>query len=145
MQAEADRLLNELLNKGKAGEPEPVAVPDPPAFEPASRLAADLQGIKTGKAAQPVNGSGSDFLKPIFTEDYFKHQGLHVSTDVPADFISQSKPNMHYDEKSLMVMMSFQDWLLHFKRNEESHSKEVTEQKALKTMWQKEKLAAAIE
>ena len=46
-------------------------------------------------------------------------------------------------DKSLMVMMSFTDWLGHFKKRTESEKEEEKEQKALKTAWQKEKLAAA--
>ncbi len=46
-------------------------------------------------------------------------------------------------DKSLMVMMSFTDWLGHFKKRTESEKEEAKEQKALKTAWQKEKLAAA--
>lgn len=45
--------------------------------------------------------------------------------------------------KSLMVMMSFTDWLQHFKHKTEEDKAEEKEQKALKTAWQKEKLAAA--
>jgi tetratricopeptide (TPR) repeat protein len=44
-----------------------------------------------------------------------------------------------------MVMMSFSEWLLHFKSSTEKQKEENKDQRALKTMWQKEKLAAAIE
>ena len=42
-------------------------------------------------------------------------------------------------------MMSFSDWLLHFKNSGDRQLEETKEQKALKSMWQKEKLAAAME
>jgi tetratricopeptide (TPR) repeat protein len=47
------------------------------------------------------------------------------------------------DNASLMVMMSFTDWLNHFKKKSEEEKQEVEEKKALKTAWQKEKLAEA--
>lgn len=48
-------------------------------------------------------------------------------------------------DKSLMVMMSFTDWLFHFKTKTERDRQEEKDKKALKTAWQKEKLAAATE
>ncbi|MBK6818228.1 MAG: hypothetical protein IPL09_02620 [Bacteroidetes bacterium] len=49
------------------------------------------------------------------------------------------------EDKSLMVMMSFTDWLFHFKNKTAREKQEEKEKKALKTAWQKEKLAAATE
>lgn len=49
------------------------------------------------------------------------------------------------EDKSLMVMMSFTDWLFHFKNKTEKDRQEEKDKKALKTAWQKEKLAAATE
>lgn len=49
------------------------------------------------------------------------------------------------EDKSLMVMMSFTDWLFHFKTKTEREREEEKDKKALKTAWQKEKLAAATE
>ncbi len=48
-------------------------------------------------------------------------------------------------DKSLMVMMSFTDWLFHFKHKTEKEKQEEKDKKALKTSWQKEKLAALSE
>lgn len=47
------------------------------------------------------------------------------------------------EDKSLLVMMSFTDWLNHFKHKNETEKEEILEKKALKTAWQKEKLAEA--
>jgi tetratricopeptide (TPR) repeat protein len=49
------------------------------------------------------------------------------------------------EDKSLMVMMSFTDWLNHFKHKQIKDQEEEKDQKALKTAWKKEKLAAAVE
>lgn len=84
-------------------------------------------------------------ILPIYTEDYFLHQGMHVSNKMPPD-ADIEKLKKHPDEdKSLMVVMSFAEWLMHFKTKKEKDQEEVQDQKALKTMWQKEKLAAAME
>jgi hypothetical protein len=48
-------------------------------------------------------------------------------------------------QKALMVMMSFSDWLNHFKSKTEKEQIEEQEKRALKTAWQKEKLTAIIE
>jgi tetratricopeptide (TPR) repeat protein len=44
-----------------------------------------------------------------------------------------------------MIVMSYADWLNHFKTHGEKAREEEQDQKALKTMWQKSKLAAALE
>jgi tetratricopeptide (TPR) repeat protein len=88
--------------------------------------------------------SDESLILPVYTEDYFLHQGLQVSNDIPADIpgkeISQAE-----EAKSLMIMMSFTEWLNHFKSRKEKEAEETQGQKAVKTMWQKEKLAAALE
>lgn len=83
---------------------------------------------------------------PIYTKDYFLQQGEKVSEEIPLE-ISELKDagEMSEEDKSLMVVMSFSEWLLHFKNTSEKQKEETKDQKALKTMWQKEKLAAAME
>lgn len=85
-------------------------------------------------------------IQPIYTEDYFLHQGVEVSSDIPdaEDLHTQAEKEEDKD-KSLMVMMSFAEWLTHFKTKSQKEKEEEQDQKALKTMWQKEKLAAALE
>jgi hypothetical protein len=85
-------------------------------------------------------------ISPVYTEDYYLQQGEKISTEFPEE-IESLKPAENVDEaaKSLMVMMSFSEWLLHFKNTTEKQKEETKDQRALKTMWQKEKLAAAIE
>jgi hypothetical protein len=82
-------------------------------------------------------------IYPIYTEDYFLQQGEKISPVLPTD-IDRLKTAEEV-AKSLMVMMSFSEWLLHFKSSTEKQKEETKDQRALKTMWQKEKLAAAIE
>jgi hypothetical protein len=95
------------------------------------------------KQYERVRSSAKDkpLIYPVYTEDYFLQQGEKVPAEMPAE-IDSLRSDEH---KSLMVMMSFSEWLLHFKSTTERQKEENKDQRALKTMWQKEKLAAAIE
>jgi hypothetical protein len=85
-------------------------------------------------------------IYPIYTEDYFLQQGEKISPNIPADITSlKATETAEEAAKALMIMMSFSEWLLHFKSSTEKQKEETKDQRALKTMWQKEKLAAAIE
>ena len=95
----------------------------------------------------PAKEKEEPLIQPLYTADYFRQQGEKVSEEIPEEIKEYKAPvNMMTEaEKSLMVMMSFTEWLLHFRDTSARHQEEKKEQKALKTMWQKEKLAAAIE
>lgn len=81
---------------------------------------------------------------PILKEA--KPIAIEVKEEIPLDLPPiQSAPDKKEEDKSLMVMMSFNDWLFHFKTKTERERQEDKEKKALKTAWQKEKLAAATE
>ncbi len=87
-----------------------------------------------------------NLIPPIYTEDYFLHQGMHVSNDIPEDIGAPGhRLNMQDGPKSLMVVMSFSEWLMYYKKKKQQEEEEVQDQKDLRTMWQKEKLAAALE
>lgn len=88
----------------------------------------------------PLDGKKENLIPPVYTEDYFLHQGVQVSNNIPADI-----PRRKDDETSLMVVMSFSEWLSHYKRKKKQEEEEENDQRELKTMWQKEKLAAALE
>jgi tetratricopeptide (TPR) repeat protein len=95
---------------------------------------------------EPVLSNEKPLISPVYTDDYFLAQGERVSVDMPDEIASLIPEETDEDAaKSLMVMMSFSEWLLHFKSTAEKQKEENKDQKALKTMWQKEKLAAAIE
>lgn len=115
--------------------PQPVvATPEP--------LYTQKKPVATEDDYQPE--TDESFILPVYTEDYFLHQGMQVSNKIPEDL--PGKDVSPADEaKSLMVVMSFSEWLLYFKKRKEQEQEEVEGQKAVKTMWQKEKLAAALE
>jgi hypothetical protein len=84
-------------------------------------------------------------IQPVYTDDYFRQQGLQVSEELPADLDALQQKPKDDAPQTLMVMMSFSEWLAHFKTKEQQDREEHESKKALKTMWQKEKLAAAME
>lgn len=100
---------------------------------------------------QITTESGDTLILPIYTEDYFLHQGVQVSNDIPDDVEDINDGDTttagveDEEDKSLMVMMSFAEWLNHFKTKTQREKEEKEDQKALKTMWQKEKLAGVLE
>ena len=118
----------------------------PPTGQPAIIVRKEI--VETVDAEEVSNDTEeeSPLIFPIYTQDYFLQQGEKVPDELPAeidDLIDDTE--IDDEDKSLMVMMSFTEWLLHFKSTSRKHEEEKKDQKALKTMWQKEKLAAAIE
>jgi hypothetical protein len=107
-----------------------------------------LQAIIASEEKETISSNTtSDLLQPVYTEDYFLHQGIEVSNDIPDDLQElQTTPNLEEDDadKSLMVVMSFAEWLNYYKTNAEKQKEEKQEAKALKSMWQREKLAQAL-
>lgn len=84
------------------------------------------------------------FMQPASSEDYFLQQGIKVSNDIP-DFAETPANEQTEEEKALMVVMSFAEWLKHISSKSIKAKEEEADKKALKTMWQQQKLAAAIE
>jgi hypothetical protein len=120
-------------------QPEEVPVP---ADEEVVTLAAEAEIVT--ETAEPAT---DNFITPVFAQDYFLHTGEKIPDELtfePAELQQHSNEQTDRD-KALMVMMSFTEWLLHFKHTSEREKEETRDQKALKTMWQKEKLAAALE
>jgi len=107
-----------------------------------------LQAIIASEEKDTISSDiTSDLLQPVYTEDYFLHQGIEVSNDIPEDIQElQTTSNIDEDDadKSLMVVMSFAEWLNYYKTNAEKQKEEKQEAKALKSMWQREKLAQAL-
>lgn len=65
--------------------------------------------------------------------------------DEPMEKMEAEKDVPMEDPKSLMVMMSFTEWLMHYKTTTQKEKEELADRKAVKHMWQKEKLAAALD
>jgi hypothetical protein len=91
-------------------------------------------------ASQPAGTAEDDFIQPAFTEDYFRYEGLEASDELP-----RPAPDETAAPQTLMVVMSFSEWLNHFKKKAQKEEEEAREKSALRSMWQQEKLASAIE
>lgn len=94
------------------------------------------------------NKKEKTLIQPIYTEDYFLHQGISVDDKIPSAINSpkQEKPAIEEEdeEKSLMRIMSFSEWLMYYKNKNKQKEEEEEDIKARKSSWQKEKLAAAL-
>ena len=170
MQAEADALIQEFMSKGASGETvpetasvpvieavperEPEHIPEPAAetphvftMGPAEEPVAPAETVHTPPppVAETKNSASDDLLQPVYTDDYFMQQGERIPSNIPSNLAYTKPADESEEDKSLMVMMSFEEWLMHFRHKEEAHVEEQEDKKALKTMWQKEKLAAALE
>ena len=94
-----------------------------------------------------TNSQGDNLILPVYTDNYFLHQGIKVSEEIPqeADHAPKNPEPGAAEPKSLLVVMSFSEWLMHFKTKTQQEKEELEDKRALKSMWQQEKLAAAIE
>lgn len=92
------------------------------------------------------NASEEDVLleheKEHTEADYFKTQGINVPDDMPNVNVSIQDETT---EQSLMVVMSFAEWLHFLQRKTRKEQEEEDEKRALKAQWQKQKMAEAIE
>jgi len=82
-----------------------------------------------------------DALEPAAGQDYFSQQGITVETDLPAP----AAPTTFSTEKDLMVVMSFSEWLRYLESRSQKAKEEEAGKSALRALWQKQKLTAAIE
>lgn len=125
---------------------EAIAVVVEVAQEPEASIEMQSEDVTAEIDANDSADNGEDIISPVYVEDYFLQQGEKISADLPLALDSFRQDDAdERDDKSLMVMMSFSEWLVHFKRTSQKQKEETEDQRALKTMWQKEKLAAAIE
>ncbi len=138
---ETNEVVTETIVVPEVLEEPRVTEEAPKQTEPATKHHEPL--YKDFNIVADVPGSDESFILPVYTEDYFLHQGMNVSNKIPADI--QKEGDTTDEDKQLMVVMSFSEWLVFFKNRKAREAEEVEDQKAVKTMWQKEKLAAALE
>ena len=100
--------------------------------------------VNQSEAEETGEEDRETLIPPIYTQDYFLQQGEKVPEEIP-NAIDDLVDTMDDEDRSLMVMMSFSEWLQHFKSTKQKKEEEKKDQRALRTMWQKEKLAAAME
>jgi hypothetical protein len=88
-------------------------------------------------------GLEEPLIQPLYTEDYFRYEGIDVKQEEPA--LTTQEEEKAAQPQTLMVVMSFAEWLNHFKTKSQKEQEEAQEKSALRSMWQQEKLAAALE
>jgi tetratricopeptide (TPR) repeat protein len=104
------------------------------------------------ESKKPTNSDqlSDDLVMPLFTEDYFTHQGIKSEPEQVEAFVKQEEEKAQKlkeeipEEQQLLITRSFEDWLAYFKQKREKEQKEEEAQKAFKSMWQKEKLSKAL-
>jgi hypothetical protein len=99
------------------------------------------------KPIEQEEAHGAFIVEPVSQHDYFMEQGVNVPDELPE---LQRLPYTEQaagaeSEQSLLVMMSFSEWLSYLNEKTQKAREEEEDKKALKTLWQKQKLAAAIE
>lgn len=82
-------------------------------------------------------------------QDYFKLEGFHISDDLPSQWDNLIPASSTIDivdpKQSLMVVMPFSEWLKYLSRLSVKEKAEEESKKSLRALWQKEKLASALE
>jgi tetratricopeptide (TPR) repeat protein len=103
-----------------------------------------------GRVEEPLDQEESlildDNLEELITtpseHNYFQQQGIEVPSELPLQ--TELQADAEDKQKSLMVMMGFDEWLLYLKKKNEAKKSEEEDKAMLRSMWQREKLAAAI-
>jgi len=147
-----DILLRSTDEKQQIMQPlrrEAAAVPEE--IPPVTAAPLDMPAIKEAITEDAV-AEDPLVLQPVFADDYFVHQGISVSDEISdREVMEMAKggssavaDNEEEDEKSLLVMMDFEEWLSFLKKKNDQQKSEEEDKKMLKSLWQREKLAAAI-
>lgn len=153
-------LFRELMQLSAEEAPAPVVVmPEPPGPLPEATSAelpaateTETEHIMADQNNQQTKSEPREesLIQPVYSEDYFLHQGIIVDDQLPEelDHAAKEEPGpapAAGDPKSLMVMMSFSEWLMHFRSKTQKEKEDEEDRKAVRSMWQREKLAAALE
>lgn len=83
-----------------------------------------------------------DLVGSALSQDYFSQQGIEVKRDLPP---KESLGTDLSNEKDLMVVMSFSEWLRYLEKRAQKLKEEEASKSALRAMWQKQKLNEAME
>ncbi|MFA6150210.1 MAG: hypothetical protein WC716_02740 [Chitinophagaceae bacterium] len=83
-----------------------------------------------------------NLIQPLFIDNYFQHQGIAISDEIPAELDKAAAEEV--DEKALMVMMGFDEWLLFLKKKNDAKKSDEEDKAVIRSIWQREKLAEAM-
>lgn len=140
------------------------ATPDEPSRDSNESSSIPVSSLKDTEGSTPVTKEATNSeaelvaneldYPPASSANYLESQGLTVDSDIPEDLLAKDHPTHHDSEaemaktdqeKDLMVIMSFAEWLNYLKGTQERQKKEEESKKALHALWQKERLKASIE
>lgn len=142
-------LATALLEAAEEPVPAPVQEISVQQVPTVQEVPVVADALPAGAGTEPENDM--PLIQPAFTEDYFRHEGIAVDDEIPAELDHQPMHKLHdlhattEKDKSLLVMMSFAEWLTHYKSKNQKEKEEEESRRSLRTMWQKEKLAAVME
>jgi hypothetical protein len=108
-----------------------------------------------------ISKENNDFIgEPLYTQDYFTHQKVSTTEKEVNEFVEEqivkkekiekveSKPIDNEkpltEDGHVLITRTFTDWLAYFRTQKEAEQKETKSKEALRAMWQKEKLTAAM-
>lgn len=87
-------------------------------------------------------------IEPLSSQDYYQSKGIPISHELPSKSELQTllqKAHNEVEEQSLLVQMSFVDWLKTITESKRKEREEQEEQEALKLKWRQQKLTEAIQ
>lgn len=113
------------------------------------KLSEDYSDLGKNKESSKIG----DIMEPVSGSDFYQSQGIRVSSEIPDKETLQTLHTQEQventsttsDEQSLLVQMSFRDWLKTITETKRKEKEEEEEQKALKLKWKQQKLAEAIQ
>lgn len=123
-------------------------------------LLADLEKKFSETVSSPHDADNSTDdsinIETYASQDYYSSQGIKISDHLPeiqeleglnsfAELQSESSSYVQFDEKSLLIQMSFNEWLTLITSKKKNEIEEQKEQEDLKNNWKKRKLTEAIE
>jgi tetratricopeptide (TPR) repeat protein len=90
-----------------------------------------------------------ELITPAYTSNYFDFEKIETTTSEVESFVEEQitakSKTVEEDDNSIMITRSFEEWIAYFKQKKEQLKKEEESKNNLKAIWQREKLAAAIE
>lgn len=103
--------------------------------------------------SEKVNTEPTNIIEPLSGSDFYSAQGIKVSNEMPDkgsmknDTAADNNESITTEdsEQSLLVQMSFSEWLTTITEKNRKEKEDLQEQANLKNIWKKQKLTDAIQ
>lgn len=114
----------------------------------------DIHFSKNSLSQNPLTEKDKNTVVELAAIDYYQSQGIEVSSELPnieelPKANSEVNPRQDSDDisadKSLLVQMTFRDWLVKITETKRKENEEKKEQEALRLKWKQQRLAEAIQ